>query len=71
MLRKRTSESAILVDSVLGKTEEEAKLLASSSGFSTRVVQRDDEKFVVTMDLRFDRLNLYIENNIVIKSNIG
>lgn len=71
MLRKRTTESAILVDSVLGKTEEEAKLLASSSGFSTRVVQRDEEKFLVTMDLRFDRLNLYIENKIVTKSNIG
>lgn len=55
----------------LGLEKDKAIALCLSQGFTYRVVYEDGEYFIVTMDLRMDRVNFSIENNIVISSHIG
>lgn len=50
------------------KDEETVKVL---SGFRVRTVRQDENYFVVTHDLRFDRLNLEVDNGIITKAYIG
>lgn len=56
---------------LLGKTETEAKILIEESGFTSRVTKRDDYYYVCTMDYRMSRINLKIEDGIVVSANIG
>jgi hypothetical protein len=67
----RVSEMDVVCNSLIGKTEELAKSLANSSGYALRVTRRDSEKYIGTMDLRFDRINVEIDNGLVTKSNVG
>lgn len=67
----RTNSNQLILDSVIGKTLDQAKELAGFSGFSVRVTRVDEERYFVTMDLRFDRINLELENGIIVNSNIG
>jgi hypothetical protein len=67
----RSNETDILIKSIIGKTLNEAKELASFNGYSTRVTREDSINYVVTMDLRFDRINLQLDNGVVTKCNIG
>lgn len=55
----------------LGLEKDKAIALCLSQGFTYRVEYEDGEYFIVTMDLRIDRVNFSIENNIVISSHIG
>lgn len=56
---------------LIGKTEKEAKQLIEQSGFHCRITKRDDYYFVCTMDFNLRRINLKIENDIVVSANIG
>jgi hypothetical protein len=67
----RSNESGILIESIIGKTLNEARELASFNGYSTRVTREDSTDYWVTMDLRFDRINLQLDNGVVTKCNIG
>lgn len=49
----------------VGKSLEEATQYAQEGGFTVRVVERDGVHYMVTMDLRSDRLNFRVMNNIV------
>ena len=44
-----------------GKSEAAAREAAQANGLSVRLVGRGDECFVLTQDLRPDRLNLYVD----------
>ena len=67
----RVSEREIICDSLIGKTEELATKLANSSGYALRVTREDKERFIVTMDHRFDRINVELDNGLVTIANIG
>ena len=67
----RGNSNQLILDSVIGKTLNQAKELAGFSGFSVRVTRLDEEIYMVTMDLNFDRINVEIENDIIINSRIG
>lgn len=59
---------------VIGMPEAEA--IATIEGISSeqltaRVVRRDDENYVVTMDYELNRINLEIDNGMVTKTSIG
>ena len=49
----------------VGKTLEEAEKKAKDDGFVTRVVEKDGHQYMLTMELRADRINLRVRNNIV------
>jgi len=36
-----------------------------------RIVSRDDKPYIVTCDFKIERLNIYIENNIIVKVTNG
>lgn len=49
-----------------GKTLEEATSKAQNDGFAVRIVERDGDSFILTLDQKTDRINFRVRNNIVI-----
>ncbi len=60
-----------LAKEIVGKEKEEAKKLIEENGFIHRIGKEDGIAYAGTCDFRFDRINLYIEKGIVIKSEVG
>jgi|GEM_PF-993943 hypothetical protein len=59
---------------VIGMSEAKAiETIESNEGevLIARVLRRDDESFIATMDYRLDRINLEIDDGIVTTANIG
>jgi len=56
---------------VVGLTEAEATAVAEQLGYTVRVVARDGEAYMVTRDLRWDRVNLVIEAGVVTDAYMG
>ena len=71
METKRFNSNYILLESIIGKSLKEGIELVKSNGFSVRVTREDDERFFVTQDLRFDRINLEIDNEKITSAKIG
>jgi hypothetical protein len=60
-----------ILTAVAGKTEEEAKALIEQAGMVMRVVARDGQEFMVTMDYHTGRVNVVVNNGIVTPREIG
>lgn len=71
METKRFNSNDILLESIIGKSLKDGIELVKSNGFSVRVTREDDERFFVTQDLRFDRINLEIDNGKITSARIG
>lgn len=56
-------------DDLIGKTFNEAMALYPS--MQLRVVYEDGVHYVQTMDFRFDRLNLDLEDGLITKAELG
>jgi len=50
----------------VGKTYKEARQYAIDGGFTTRIVEENGVSYMLTMDVKGDRLNFRIKNDIVI-----
>lgn len=48
-----------------------ATALAESSGYQARVIKQDGEGLAATTDLREDRMNFEVENDIVVACTVG
>lgn len=57
-------------EKVIGMTEEDSIKLISENDINYRIVIKDSKPYIITCDFRMDRLNLYIEKNIIIKCGI-
>lgn len=68
---KKTKNNDATLNSVLGKTEEEARAFLSEKGFGVRTVEEDGKYFIITCDFRLDRCNLHLKEGKVIKIDIG
>lgn len=71
MKTKRFNGNDLLLESLIGKTLNEAKELASFNGFSIRISREDNNNFTLTMNMRFDRIDIELDNGLVTKSKIG
>jgi hypothetical protein len=71
MKTKRFNGNDLLLESLIGKTLNEAKELASFNGFSIRISREDNNNFPLTMNMRFDRIDIELDNGLVTKSKIG
>lgn len=60
-----------IFDGIIGATEGLAWQKCESNGFRCRVVSRDGVFAVVTQDLRADRMNLHVEDGMVVEAYIG
>lgn len=67
-LERKTDQ---VVHVVQGMDEEEALDFIEQEGLISRIVHRDGEDFVVTMDLVPNRVNLYIQDGTVEKADVG
>lgn len=63
-------ESIELSKSLIGKTKEEALILATDKKYKIRVVREDTNTYLITSDLSFSRINLEIDNGIITKTEI-
>jgi len=70
-MTKRFNGDEFLLESLLGKPLNEAKELALFNGYSIRIKREDNNNFALTMDLRFDRIDVQIDSGIVTKCNVG
>ena len=64
-------EQNIFIHKLIGLTTEYAIQLIKDNNFTSRIVYEDGEHFIITMDLRFDRINLEIEEGIVVSAHFG
>lgn len=67
----RSNESGILIESIIGKTLNEAIELASFNGYSIRVIREDNTDYTVSLNRRFDRINVEIDNGVITSCKIG
>lgn len=68
---KRINGNDLILQSLIGKSLNEATQIAGFNGFAIRVTREDSTNYLDTMSLRFDRINLQIDNGIVTSCNIG
>ncbi len=52
-------------------TEEKARELCEENNIRVRAVCKNGHNFIVTRDYRIDRINLKIENDIVVQAYLG
>ena len=71
MRTKRFDDKNLLLQSLIGKPLEQAKELAGFNGFAIRVTREDSTNYMVTMDIRFDRIDVQIDNGVITKNDIG
>ena len=60
-----------LLETLIGMPETDAYKLCKENGYDSRTTIEDGKPYIITCDLRFDRVNFEIENSIVIKANLG
>lgn len=65
------TEEKELLSNIVGMTEETGRGLCEVYGYATRVTRKDGNPYIITHDLRFDRINLQIENGLIVKADIG
>lgn len=56
---------------VIGMTKKQALAYIKKTGMRSRIKREDDQSYIGTMDLRGDRVNLELDNNLVVKAYIG
>jgi len=64
-------EIKIFAAALIGKSLDKAKEMAEFSEYIIRVVEKDGESLLCTMDLRFNRINVKVSNNIITHTSIG
>ncbi len=69
MSHKKTG--VVFPESLLGKEEVVAVSEITTKNLRSRIRRRDKESFIVTADLRADRVNLEIDNGRVTRAYIG
>ena len=68
---KNYNEGKKLLESLVGLDKASASKLCSKEGYDIRVIREDSSNYAFTMDLRFDRVNLYINDGVITKCDIG
>lgn len=58
-------------EELIGLTKDEAIRKIEDVGFRHRITNENGKSFIVTMDLRVNRINLRIENGKVVAADIG
>jgi hypothetical protein len=55
----------------IGMKKEDALVLIEKCGFVARITKEDGEDYLLTMDLRDDRLNLVVVGGVVVEASRG
>ncbi len=68
---KKFNETHQLLETIISKDLEHATDLCKFNGYSIRPTTIDNIGQRITLDFRFDRINVKIKDNIVIEAHIG
>ena len=60
-----------LLKSLIGKTKEDAQKLCDENKFKMRIFREDSTSYAITMNYRFDRINVRLDNNLVTSCDAG
>lgn len=60
-----------LEDKLIGLSEQEGIDYINKNNISYRVIRRDETYYIIISDFRDDRINLEINNNIILGVTIG
>lgn len=69
MWKGNTNISEEFLDSLLGLSLDNAITKCDANNYTTRIVKKDNESFVVTMDMSFNRINLEIATAMSMKES--
>lgn len=70
MGRNRNGSNELL-ESLIVMDKESGSELCKKKDYKVRIKREDSNNYIITMDLRFDRINLEIDNGIITKCDIG
>jgi hypothetical protein len=70
MGRNRNGSNELL-ESLIGMDKESVTELCKENDYKVRITREDSNNYVITMDLRFDRINLEIDKGLITKCDIG
>ena len=70
-MQEQLERSEAFAATLIGMTEAEAIAAIEAEGLIARVVARDGEYFMVTEDYSVSRINLEIEDDLVIEATVG
>ena len=70
MGRNRNGSNKLL-ESLIGLTKEEGSKLCLENDYNVKVTREDSNNYAITMDFRFDRINLELDKGIISKCDIG
>ncbi len=70
MGRNRNASNELL-ESLIGMDKESGSELCREKGYKVRITREDSNNYAITMDLRFDRINLEIDKGLITKCDIG
>jgi hypothetical protein len=65
------SDGPWTAEQLVGLTEAAALERAAAEGYGVRMVQRDDQQFALSMDLRPNRVNLVVKDGAVAEAWLG
>jgi hypothetical protein len=54
-----------IAETLVGQSERSARSAAEAQGITVRIAGRDGRTFYLTVDLRFSRINLMVEDGVV------
>ncbi len=64
-------EIKIFAANLINKQLEEAHRLCVFNNYTIRVIEKDGEDYMQTMDLKFNRINVRVKNNIIYDISLG
>ena len=60
-----------LLKDLIGMTKESGSRLCRENDCEVRITREDSINYAITMDMKFNRINLEIEEGLIAKCNVG
>lgn len=70
MGRNRNNSEEFL-KSLIGMGKDDGFELCEENDYKFRITREDSNNYIITNDLRFDRINIEIDNGLITKCDIG
>ena len=64
-------KAKLIVDLVIGLPVDQAERLVKDYGMRCRISRIDGKSLIGTRDLRMDRVNLEVSNNVIVGAQLG
>lgn len=59
------------LNSIIDKNKSDAKKIVEDNGYVFRITSENSNDYIITCDFRTDRVNVKIENDLIISAELG